>query len=111
MIFSKKIIMLFFSIFVMNVFYQKKQEIKKPSDGKSLVYFIRPTAVAFLVDFKIFHRDKFISNISSKNYITYNPLLAANNDFTESIKNGLEKYEKLKASDSDKIALLYQVDL
>lgn len=62
------LLIIFFSF---RSFSQENIEIKKPSEGKSLVYFIRPTAVAFLVDFKLFHKDKFLGNLSSKRYIAY----------------------------------------
>ncbi len=50
---------------------QEKQEIKKPSEGKSLVYIIRPSNFAFLVGFKVFNNDKYLAKIGAKNYLVY----------------------------------------
>lgn len=64
-------ILIFTLLAFSKTFSQETIEIKKPTEGKSLVYFIRPTAVAFLVDFKVFDKDTFLGTLSSKKYFTY----------------------------------------
>jgi hypothetical protein len=74
-IIKKTVITIFFLSFTLVNAQDKKdknkQEIKKPSEGKALVYFIRPNSTAFLVEFKVFHGDKFLGKIASKSYLTY----------------------------------------
>ena len=68
----KCIAVLIFSVISFSKTYsQETITIKKPTEGKSLVYFIRPTAVAFLVNFKVFDKDHFLGTLSSKKYFTY----------------------------------------
>lgn len=67
----KNVMIAVLAFYSLTAFSQEKQEIKKPSEGKSLIYFIRPTAVAFAIDFKVFHKDKFLGAISSNRYMTY----------------------------------------
>lgn len=67
-----KIVLIVIFSFVSSFFFaQEKQEILKPSEGKSLVYFIRPSAGAFLIEFKLFHQDKYLGKLKANRYLTY----------------------------------------
>ncbi|MCG2610219.1 DUF2846 domain-containing protein [Flavobacterium sp. SM15] len=70
--FNKTVAFLFvFFSFTSILFAQDVIEIKKPSEGKSLVYFTRSLSVAPLVNFRIYENDKFIGKISYGDYILY----------------------------------------
>lgn len=47
------------------------QELKKPSEGKVLVYFVRSSAIGFLVNFKYFDGDKFLGKFNYGSYLIY----------------------------------------
>lgn len=67
-------IVLLISLLSLTVSAQNENNVpllKKPSEGKVLIYFVRPGALAFLIDFKVFHQDKYLGKISSNNYLTY----------------------------------------
>lgn len=47
------------------------QDYKKPSEGKSLVYFVRFSGTGALINFKYFDGDKYLGKINGVNYFTY----------------------------------------
>jgi hypothetical protein len=67
----KIILVLFISFLCFTVNAQEKQEIKKPSEGKALVYIIRPSNFAFLVGFKVFNNDKYLAKLGAEKYLVY----------------------------------------
>ncbi|MFB9121493.1 hypothetical protein ACFFUE_09890 [Bergeyella porcorum] len=69
----QRLVLLFaFFIGTTLLFSQKvvKQEIKKPSEGKSLVY-ISKTGAGPLVNFRIYDKDKFLGVLTGMKYIVY----------------------------------------
>lgn len=47
------------------------QEYRKPSEGKSLVYFVRTPGMGSLVNFKFFDGEQFLGKMKGTNYFTY----------------------------------------
>ena len=47
------------------------QQFQKPSEGKTLVYFVRYQGSLALIDFKYFDMDKYLGRISGNNYIIH----------------------------------------
>ncbi len=47
------------------------QNIKSPNQGKSIVYFVRPSGLGTLINFKYFDGDNYIGKFSGSNYIIY----------------------------------------
>ena len=47
------------------------QQFKKPSEGKSLVYFVRSSGTGALINFKYFDGEKYLGKSSGVNYFTY----------------------------------------
>ena len=47
------------------------QNYEKPSEGKSLVYFVRFSGTGALINFKYFDGDKYLGKMSGVNYFTY----------------------------------------
>jgi hypothetical protein len=47
------------------------QEFKKPSEGKSLVYFVRTKGTGSLINFQFFDGDKFLGKMNGANYFIY----------------------------------------
>ncbi len=47
------------------------QEFKKPSEGKSLIYFVRYSSTGALINFKYFDGDKYLGKINGTNYVIY----------------------------------------
>lgn len=69
----KKIVLLiafFFGIFSISSQKITTQEIVKPSEGKSLVYFLR-TGAGPLLNFRIYDNDKFLGALSGFKYLVY----------------------------------------
>ena len=64
----KKLLILLFSVFSFSVF---SQEFKKPSEGKSMVYFVRTTSLGFLINFKYFDNEKYLGKFNYGKYIAY----------------------------------------
>lgn len=66
----KKITVLaaFTFIITLNLF---GQQFEKPSEGKTLVYFVRYQGAVALIDFKYFDGDKYLGRISGNNYFVY----------------------------------------
>jgi hypothetical protein len=47
------------------------QQFEKPSEGKTLVYFVRYQGAVAVIDFKYFDGDKYLGRISGNNYFMY----------------------------------------
>ncbi|MFK7952572.1 MAG: hypothetical protein AB8B73_06970 [Ekhidna sp.] len=47
------------------------QNIEKPSEGKSLVYFVRSAGTGALINFKYFDGEKYIGKFNGVNYLKY----------------------------------------
>ncbi len=47
------------------------QELKKPSEGKAMVYFTRMDAVGFLINFKYFDGEKYLGKFNYGKYLAY----------------------------------------
>lgn len=70
--FNKLTLLLVLSFGLTSVFSQNTttQSIDKPSEGKSLVYFLR-SGPGYLLNFRIYDKDKFLGAISGGNYLVY----------------------------------------
>ncbi|MDR2205615.1 MAG: hypothetical protein LBE36_05615 [Flavobacteriaceae bacterium] len=68
----KKLIIALFVMCCGFVFGQKvtTQEIRKPSEGKSLVYILK-TGGGLLINFRIYDKDVFLGSLSSGKYLVY----------------------------------------
>jgi len=64
----KKVIC-FFILFVS--FSMNSQQIGKPSEGKSLVYFVRSNSMGFLINFKYFDGEKYLGKFNHGKYLAY----------------------------------------
>lgn len=63
---------LLLSIFIIVInFSVYCQEFRTPTEGKSIVYFVRYGGAVALIDFKYFDGDKYLGKISGKNYFIY----------------------------------------
>lgn len=51
--------------------FATSQEYEKPSEGKSLVYFVRTSGAGALINFKFFDGEKFLGKMSGANYFIY----------------------------------------
>ncbi len=47
------------------------QELKKPKEGKSLVYFVRSNSTGFALNFRVYDKDKFLGQLVYKEYVVY----------------------------------------
>ncbi|AZI23556.1 hypothetical protein EIH07_11190 [Chryseobacterium taklimakanense] len=71
--FLNKILIIFAVAFGTSLMFSQKvttQEIQKPSEGKSLVYFLR-TGAGPLLNFRIYDNDKFLGALSGFKYMVY----------------------------------------
>lgn len=70
--FKRTILLLLFVLSLTSSFAQKitKQDIEKPSEGKALVY-IAKTGAGPLVNFRIYHKDKFLGALEGFKYMIY----------------------------------------
>lgn len=66
----KKSTLIILFILVAN-FYAFCQELAKPSEGKSLVYFVRYSPTGALVNFKYFDGDKYLGKMNGTYYVVY----------------------------------------
>ncbi len=68
-----KTVFIFFIITTLFSFGQDntKQEIKKPSEGKSIVYITRSEFGAFALNFRIYDERRFLGAVPTSNYIVY----------------------------------------
>lgn len=67
-LYMKKIVLLIVILFS-TVSYS--QELRKPSEGKALVYFTRVSSVGFLINFKYFDNDKYLGKFNHGKYLAY----------------------------------------
>ena len=65
---KKFVSLLFFSLIFS---FSYSQELKKPSEGKSLVYFTRASATGFLINFKYFDGEKYLGKFNHGKYLVY----------------------------------------
>ncbi|MFV8332115.1 hypothetical protein [Flavobacterium sp. GSP14] len=65
---KKFVTLLFFSLMFS---FSYSQELKKPSEGKSLVYFTRASATGFLINFKYFDGEKYLGKFNHGKYLVY----------------------------------------
>ncbi|MEM9339607.1 MAG: hypothetical protein AAGA66_12810 [Bacteroidota bacterium] len=65
----KKSMVTILTIFI--TWYGFGQEFKQPSEGKSLVYFIRSSGTGALINFKYFDGDRYLGKASGVNYFIY----------------------------------------
>lgn len=62
----------FFLAFVLLVsFLNYAQELRKPTEGKSLVYFVRSSSMGFLINFKYFDGEKYLGKFNHGYYLVY----------------------------------------
>ena len=61
---------LFITSLLISCFIQA-QDLKTPSEGKSLIYFTRYDAAGFLINFKYFDGEKYLGKFSHGNYLVY----------------------------------------
>lgn len=66
----KKAAILSVLIFVMSISLFG-QQFQKPSEGKTLVYFVRYQGSVALIDFKYFDGEKYLGRVSGNNYVLY----------------------------------------
>lgn len=64
----KRIFFLFFTIVSITCY---SQELRKPSDGKSIVYFVRSSSTGFLINFKYFDGEKYLGKFNYGKYFVY----------------------------------------
>lgn len=48
-----------------------KQDLMKPAEGKSLVYFVRSNSVGLTLNFRIYDKDVFLKALEFKEYLVY----------------------------------------
>lgn len=65
-----KNISLLFVLFLVSISLHS-QELKKPSEGKTLVYFVRYQGAIALIDFKYYDGEKYLGQGSGNNYFYY----------------------------------------
>lgn len=65
----KKLFLLTALIFAFSFSYG--QELKKPSEGKTLVYFVRTSGMGFAVNFKYFDGEKYLGKFNYGKYLVY----------------------------------------
>ncbi len=50
---------------------ETNQSLEKPSDGKSLVYFVRSNSAGFTLNFRVYDKEKFLKALSYGEYLIY----------------------------------------
>lgn len=60
-------------IVLFNLFFSfsYSQELKKPSEGKSIVYFTRISSLGFLINFKYFDGEKYLGKFNHGKFLAY----------------------------------------
>lgn len=58
-------------VFLIGFSYGYTQELRKPADGKSLVYFVRSSGMGALINFKYFDGEKYLGKMNGVNYFIY----------------------------------------
>jgi hypothetical protein len=64
----KKIVVILFLLISICI---QAQELKKPSEGKSMVYFTRIDGMGFLINFKYFDGEKYLGKFNYGKYLAY----------------------------------------
>lgn len=64
----RKILILFFTIVSITGY---SQELRKPSEGKAIVYFVRTSGTGFLINFKYFDGEKYLGKFNCGKYLVY----------------------------------------
>lgn len=64
----KKILILFFAILSIKGY---SQELRKPAEGKAIVYFVRSTGMGALINFKYFDGEKYLGKFNYGKYLVY----------------------------------------
>lgn len=62
---------LLINLALLSSYQAKSQDIKSPAQGKSLVYFVRPSSLGALINFKYFDGDNYLGKFSGSNYFIY----------------------------------------
>ncbi len=62
---------LIFLLIVLVSFSGNGQELKKPTEGKSLVYFVRTSGLGFAINFKYFDGEKYLGKFNYGKYMVY----------------------------------------
>ena len=62
----KKIVLI---VILFMSFLSNAQELRKPSEGKCLVYFVRSSSMGFLINFKYFDGDKYLGKFNHGKYL------------------------------------------
>jgi len=47
------------------------QELKTPATGKSIVYFVRPSSVGYIINFKLFDSERYLGKFNGGKYMAY----------------------------------------
>ncbi|WP_296687171.1 hypothetical protein [Flavobacterium sp.] len=61
----------FFFAFLISSVLAFSQELKKPAEGKAIVYFIRSNSMGFLINFKYFDGEKYLGKFNYGKYLAY----------------------------------------
>lgn len=64
----KKVLLIVVVLFATAMY---SQDLKKPSEGKSLVYFVRSSSVGFLINFKYFDGEQYLGKFNYGKYLVY----------------------------------------
>jgi len=64
----KKVVLILILLFSFPIF---SQELQKPAEGKSMVYFTRVDGMGFLINFKYFDGEKYLGKFNYGKYLVY----------------------------------------
>ncbi len=64
----KKVLLIVVVLFATAMY---SQDLKTPSEGKSLVYFVRSSSVGFLINFKYFDGEQYLGKFNYGKYLAY----------------------------------------
>ncbi|KAF2507669.1 hypothetical protein EYY60_17095 [Flavobacterium zhairuonense] len=62
---------LFILLFAILSFAGYSQELKKPTEGKSIIYFVRSSGMGALINFKYFDGEKYLGKFNYGKYLVY----------------------------------------
>ncbi len=62
---------IFLFLFILNSIISYSQVLKKPSEGKSMVYFTRVDELGFLINFKYFDGENYLGKFNYGKYLAY----------------------------------------
>lgn len=68
---KKTLLALFVLAISMNVQAQFKKKLVPPSEGKTVIYFLRTTSLGSLMNIRYFDNDKYIGKFNGRSYIRY----------------------------------------